>query len=203
MGLPKATLPFGSETMLSRVVRLVGEVCDPVVVVAAAEQVLPELPREVIVARDRQQGFGPLAGISAGLAALPESASAAFVTGCDVPLLKPALVRRLFELLEDHAAVVPTSGGYLQPLTAVYTTGVRDLVDQMLAADRLSPGFLFDCIATRRVGEAELRAVDPQLDSLRNVNDPAVYLAALADAGFAAPPEVLAKLDVAGTRRVP
>jgi len=41
MGVPKATLPFGPETMLQRVVRLLGTVVSPVVVVAAQGQPLP------------------------------------------------------------------------------------------------------------------------------------------------------------------
>ena len=44
MGLPKAWLPFGDETMLQRVVRIVATVANPVVVVAAENQELPELP---------------------------------------------------------------------------------------------------------------------------------------------------------------
>ena len=41
MGLAKATLPFGPEAMLQRVVRLLGAVVRPIVVVAAPEQELP------------------------------------------------------------------------------------------------------------------------------------------------------------------
>ena len=41
MGVSKATLPFGAETMLQRVVRLLGNVVSPVIVVAAREQPLP------------------------------------------------------------------------------------------------------------------------------------------------------------------
>ena len=36
MGVPKATLPFGPETMLQRVVRLLGTVVSPIVVVGCA-----------------------------------------------------------------------------------------------------------------------------------------------------------------------
>jgi molybdenum cofactor guanylyltransferase len=54
MGRDKATLPFGPEQMLARVVRLVSEVVEPakIVVVAAPEQELPVLPAAVAVARD-------------------------------------------------------------------------------------------------------------------------------------------------------
>ena len=40
MGAPKLALPFGPETMLARVVRLLGEACRPIVVVAAPGQEL-------------------------------------------------------------------------------------------------------------------------------------------------------------------
>ena len=56
MGEPKATLPFGPETMLQRVVRLLGTVVSPIVAVAAREQVLPALPADVIATSARRAG---------------------------------------------------------------------------------------------------------------------------------------------------
>ena len=50
MGSPKALLAFGTETMLQRVVRLLGTIVSPVVVVVAPQQLLPELP--ALIARD-------------------------------------------------------------------------------------------------------------------------------------------------------
>ena len=52
MGRAKADLPFGDETMLQRVVHTLSKVVDRVVVVASAEQVVPELSRHVVVVRD-------------------------------------------------------------------------------------------------------------------------------------------------------
>ena len=198
MGLPKWSLPFGSETMLGRIVRLLGEVCPTLVVVAASEQALPKLAAGVIVARDRREGRGPLEAISAGLSALPEDVEAAYVTSCDVPLLAPAFVRRMFELLEDHAAAVPISDGYLHPLSAVYRPSLLAVIDELLATDRLRPSLLFDLVSTRRVAPRELVDVDPELGTLKNLNHPADYLAALAHSGFTAPADVLAKLSRPG-----
>ena len=53
MGRPKAWLPFGPELMLQRVVRLVGTVARPIVVVAAPGQDLPELPAGVSIVTRR------------------------------------------------------------------------------------------------------------------------------------------------------
>ena len=58
MGTSKALLPFGRETMLQRVVRLLNEVVAPIVVVAASDQELPELPADVIVTRDERRDAG-------------------------------------------------------------------------------------------------------------------------------------------------
>jgi molybdenum cofactor guanylyltransferase len=198
MGLPKLALPFGPEVMLQRIVRLLGQVCAPVVVVAAPNQELPQLPDGLIVARDRREGRGPLEGISAGLAALPPEVDAAYATSCDVPLLMPAFVRRMFELLGDCLAAVPASGGFQHPLAAVYRREILPVVDELLAADRLRPAFLFDAVPTRRVSEAELVDVDPELNTLKNLNHPEDYFAALEQAGFTAPAEVREKLAERG-----
>jgi molybdopterin-guanine dinucleotide biosynthesis protein A len=73
MGTSKALLPFGPETMLQRVVRILAGVVSPVVVVAAPNQELPDLPHDVIVTRDEREGRGPLEGLRAGLKALPSA----------------------------------------------------------------------------------------------------------------------------------
>jgi molybdopterin-guanine dinucleotide biosynthesis protein A len=116
MGRPKAWLPVGGETMLGRVVRLLGGVVSPIVVVAAPGQDVPPLPPDVEVVRDPEQGHGPLQGLAVGLAALRGRADAAYASSCDVPLLRPAFVRRMVELLGDHAVCVPDVGGYRHPL---------------------------------------------------------------------------------------
>jgi molybdopterin-guanine dinucleotide biosynthesis protein A len=180
--------------MLERIIRLVGDVCAPIVVVAAPDQELPRLRDGVILARDKREGRGPLEGLSAGLSALPADVEAAYATSCDVPLLVPAFVRRMFELLEDHAAAVPISGGFHHPLAAVYRSSVLSVVDELLAAERMRPAFLFDAVPTRRVSEAELREVDSELKTLKNLNRPEDYLAALDEAGFPVPEEIAARL---------
>jgi molybdopterin-guanine dinucleotide biosynthesis protein A len=185
MGSPKLSLPFGTETMLGRVARTLGEVVGPIVVVAAPEQVVPRLPDHVDVARDRREGRGPLEGLAVGLAALGDRADAAYVTACDVPLLVPDFVRRMCDLFEGYEVAVPHVNGFDEPLAAVYRTAVLPHVERLLAAGQLRPVFLFDAVRTRRVGAEELTAVDPALDSLFNVNRPDDYQTALRREGMA------------------
>jgi len=193
MGMPKALLPFGPELLLQRVVRLLAESVAPIVVVAAADQELPDLPADALIARDPDEYRGPLAGIAGGLAALDRRVDAAFVTSCDVPFLSAAFVRRVIERLGDADVAVPRALGFHHPLAAVYRASVRPHVEALLAADRLRAVFLFDRVRTREIGADELLEVDPNLCSLSNLNQPADYLAALAAAGFAGPPKKLLK----------
>jgi len=188
MGVPKATLPFGPETMLQRVVRLLGSVVSPIVVVAARDQPLPELHEDVAVTRDEREAKGPLEGLRAGLTALPASVDIAYVTSCDVPLLVPGFVERMVALLGDHDIAVMEIDGFPHPLSAVYRRATLPQVESLLAQDKLRPVFLFDTVRTRRVRPEEMASVDPQLRTLRNLNTREDYLAALAEAGLSPEP---------------
>lgn len=184
MGYPKALLPFGPELMLQRVVRLLGQVVSPLVVVAAPSQSLPELPADVIVARDDREDRGPLEGLLAGLTPLQSQVDAAYATSCDVPLLQLGFVRQMIARLGQHDIAVPAEEKLHHPLAAVYRTSIVPHIADLLARDQLRPVFLFDRVSTVRVPVEELRAVDPELRTLANLNHPADYLTALQTAGF-------------------
>jgi molybdopterin-guanine dinucleotide biosynthesis protein A len=181
MGRPKAWLPFGDELMLPRVVRLLGEVVAPIVVVAAPGQDVPSLPSPVEIVRDPERGRGPLQGLSAGLLALRGRVGAAYLSSCDVPFLQPAFVRRLLDLLGEHTICVPEVAGYRHPLAAVYRLEVAAVAERLLNEDRLRPAFLFEEVPTRIVRPEELADADPTFQTLRNLNTPADYEAALRD----------------------
>jgi molybdopterin-guanine dinucleotide biosynthesis protein A len=171
--------------MLQRVVRLLTNVVDPIVVVAARQQALPALPDDVMVAEDEREQRGPLEGLRAGLKALPNSADSAYVTSCDVPLLVPGFVTRMIELLGDHDIAVMEIDGFPHPLSAVYRRTTLPHVEALLKQDKLRPVFLFDAVRTRRVRPEEMRSIDPQLRTLQNLNTRDDYRAALVEAGLA------------------
>jgi molybdopterin-guanine dinucleotide biosynthesis protein A len=204
MGTSKAWLEFAGETLLQRIVRLLGEVVRPIVVVGAAGQELPTLPSDVLVVRDEVAGMGPLQGLAGGLMALEGWADAAFVSSCDTPFISPQFVARMIDIVDRTLRVrnsslalraqrnsahgvcglrseicVPQANGHFHPLAAVYRLAVLAAVKKLLAEDRRSLQFLFEEVPTRVVTPAELADVDPELQSLRNVNTPEEYQAAL------------------------
>jgi len=184
MGRPKLFLPFGPETMLQRVVRILREVVSPIVVIAAPGQKLPTLPDEVLVARDEQKDLGPLGGLAVGLSVLRSEVTAAYASSCDAPLLKPAFVRQIIDVLGDHDMAIPRDGKYHHPLAAVYRTRLEDNVRALIEEDRLRPLFLVEQCDCQVIDVDELRAVDSELSSLQNANTPEAYQAALKEAGF-------------------
>jgi molybdopterin-guanine dinucleotide biosynthesis protein A len=188
MGTPKATLEWHGSTLLRRVTGIVARATGgPVVVVRAPGQDLPALPKGVDVTEDAREGRGPLQGLAAGLAAVDGRAEVAFVSSTDAPLLHPAFVRRVVGALDgEHDVALPQAGGFPHPLAAAYRTTLLHAVQELLAADRRRPAFLFEACRVRRLDEALLladpavAAFDPALDSVLNLNEPADYRAARA-----------------------
>jgi molybdopterin-guanine dinucleotide biosynthesis protein A len=186
MGTSKAALPWGAGTLLDHVCARVAEAVDgPLIVVRAAGQALPPLPAGVLLAEDAHEEGGPLVGILAGLAAAAEVADAAYVSAVDMPHLRPAFVRRVLAGMDEATDVVlPDAHGFRHPLAAAYRTGLADRLAALVAEGARTPAELYAVVRTRVVGrewllaDAALRAADPELRSLVNVNDPASYDAA-------------------------
>ncbi len=177
MGRDKATLPFGDEVMLQRVVRLLRPLVDETVVVARPGQALPPLDADVRVARDEVLDQGPLGGILPGLNA--STAEAAYVTGCDVPFLQVEVVDLLFRQLGTHDVAVAEAGGFLHPMTSVVRPAVGNVIVELLAGTERRPLHLYERVKTIRVPEEALRTVDPTLATLENLNTEEAYQAAL------------------------
>ena len=77
--------------------------------------------------------------------------------------------------------MLPEVGGYRQPLSAAYRTGLLPIVEELIAADRMRPAFLFERSRVLHMSEAELlrngalARLDPALASVSNLNEPADY----------------------------
>jgi molybdenum cofactor guanylyltransferase len=198
MGTPKAALEWHGSTLLRRVVGVVGRSVDgPVVVVRAPGQQLPELPDGVELVDDAREGRGPLQGLAAGLGAVRDRAAAAYASSTDVPLLHPRFIHRVLAALDDDVDVVlPEVGGFRHPLAALYRTELVDVVERLIAEDQMRPAFLFEACRVRRLdGDAfladpVLATLDPDLDSVLNLNEPSDYEAARARPG----PEVTVRV---------
>jgi molybdopterin-guanine dinucleotide biosynthesis protein A len=126
-------------------------------------------------------------GIASGLAAVADHAPLAFVCSTDLPFLHPAFVAAVLRFLfHDREAdiALPVAQGFRQPLAAGYRTEMFSLIEQRVAEGDLRPGMLFEHCRVEQLDDAELLAdptlarLDPDLESVLNVNDLQEYIAA-------------------------
>ncbi len=180
MGVDKATVVFGHETLLQRVCRLTLTTAAPVVVVAAGNQQLPELPNGVMVARDLFPNAGPLAGLLTGLKCLRDQLPMRWpelmiwASTCDAPFVNASVIRHLQQRLAESAAcplVAVTHEGKQNPFVAVYRSSLlQSMAAQFEAGERKAQALLQHPHAIL-IDSGELAAIDPEFLFLRNIND--------------------------------
>ena len=185
MGTAKAGLEWHGSTLLRRAIGVMARAVDgPVTVVRAPGQGLPALPAGIEVVDDPVPGRGPLQGIATGLLAAAGHAPVALVCAVDLPLMHPAFLRRVARELHADAALdvaLPVALGHAQPLAAAYRTALAPRITELLDSGRMRPATLFELSRVLTLDERDLladpllAAVDPRLDSLRNVNTPDEY----------------------------
>ena len=175
MGRPKALLPFDNDPLIVHVVRALKFMFAEAVVVAAPEQELPPLP--ALLVRDEVAYQGPVGGIYYGLKAA--QGKFCFVTSCDVAFTNLSLISFLISQISNYDVVVPYWQERFQPLHAVYRRSVMPLLKEQLERGELRPIFLYDKVRTRKIGEDEIRCLDPDGLSFLNMNTPEDYEEAL------------------------
>ncbi len=182
MGRDKVALPLGDTTLLERIAAELHRAFSPIIVVAARQadqpSVIDAAARDVILIRDEVAYQGPVHALRAGLGA--GAGDHAFVASCDLPLVRAAVALKLCAMLENHDAVIARVGGRLQMLHAVYRRRCLGALDAMEARGERRLHAIVDHIRVRIVEEAEMRLIDPRLESFFNVNTPQDYRAALA-----------------------
>ena len=170
MGRDKASLPAGDGTLIEHLARRLAPVVDETIIAGGSgRRTLPG----VTMVDDRYPGLGPLAGIHAGLRAAryPQ----VWVVGCDLPDTDPALASLLYGLAGDVDAVVPRIDSEPQGVCAVYDRALVSRIEGLLAAGERRIKMLLAASIVRYVTPEELRVVDPELRSFRNINTPADY----------------------------
>ena len=169
MGHDKATLPVGDGTLIEHLARRLAPVVDETII---AGGVAPPFEGASVVP-DREPGLGPLAGMLAGFAAAKQRH--VWVVACDLPDIEPALGGLLVALAGDYEAVVPRPEQEPEGVCALYVRELAPRIEALLESGQRSIKSLLDRSAVRYLTSDELRAVDPQLRSFRNINTPTDY----------------------------
>ena len=174
MGQDKALMALGNQSLLERVLHQIAPVVEPqhIVIVASPDQHLPSLSSEIKILRDATPHPGPLQAFVQGLAEFEGRADAVFLTGCDTPLIVPAVLEFLFAQLGDADVAVVEESERLHPLLAVYHPRILAAAREKSASQNRSLHGLIESLHARRIPAESLRTFDPSLQSLVNINTP-------------------------------
>lgn len=174
MGVDKTLLDIDGEPLLARVVSAVSDACAHTVVVTNRPDAVAAigLPDGIGVLTDEVAYQGPLGGLVTAMAEAPDEWVLA-VAG-DMPHLSADVVRALWEVRDGGDIVVPVSEKGAEPLLALYRVAAcLPVAREVLATGRRRLVAIFPQLSVVEVPVDALRAVDPDLRSLVNVNTPA------------------------------
>lgn len=171
MGTPKALLDYQGETFLNRLIRVLGGVCDPVIVAlgydAAEIRAAAQGRARFVVNPDPSRG--QLSSLQTALAEVPDDAEGFLFVPVDCPAAEPETVRRIVETLlsTDAPLVIPRLEGRRgHPVCAR-----RELIAEFLA---LPPESQAKEVVRRHAGRTRfLDTLDAGV--LSDIDDPEAY----------------------------
>jgi molybdenum cofactor guanylyltransferase len=168
-GQNKARLSIQGQTILNRLISLLRDFFDPLLIVT--NQPRDFLDEGLLLVTDLIDVRSSLTGIYTGLFYSPRPH--AFITGCDMPFLSRELLELILENLEPRWDVVApvTAEGY-QPLAAIYSRRCLTPIAAQLAEGRLKVTRFFSRVKLKEIPESHLRRIDPDLKFFFNINTP-------------------------------
>lgn len=188
MGRDKAFLEFGQNQFVYRIARELLRVSDDLMVVIGRkdkshfQQTFDELKLEghdlshVRVVNDQYSFENPLNGILTGFESARHELAA--VVACDMPLISSDVIKSLRRQIEGFDCAVPIWEDYnIEPLCGVY--GIRNSIEAAKLAiedGKVGPKHMVSYIQkVNYVPVSSLRLLDPNLESLLNINYPREY----------------------------
>ena len=169
MGIDRALLPIDGEAAVARVAGIVRDISAHVIVVTDRPETLAgtDLAPDVSLLRDAVTHQGPLGGLATALARAEDEW--VFAVGADAPWLQADIVRHLWEHRGDAQVVIPVGDSGPEPLLALYHRDCLPLARTLLAAGCRRIVAMLPELTTVEIPVHALRAEDPELRSLVNV----------------------------------
>ncbi|MBB6693198.1 molybdenum cofactor guanylyltransferase [Cohnella xylanilytica] len=155
LGDMKSLAPMNGETLIERQVRLLGQICDEIVIVTdSPRSYLRCVSPPVRIVSDYRPGGGPLAGMAAGLSLAQRPY--AWIVGCDMPDPSPAAAKAMLrKLVSGVDAVWPSDGNGPHPLHGVYDCRCAPRIAALAESGETSLSTLPACLAWEELTEGE------------------------------------------------
>ena len=183
MGVDKARLPFGSETVLERVISSVTPLELPIYLVCAAyEEAEDERTTwlrsfELPIVADLHPDLGPLGGLHTALS--KTGAELLLLLACDLPFLSTPFLSRVLSV-EPADVIIPGDKDGLHPLCAVYRRSCLEGLNRRIENARLGLIDFVRSVDFRVFPNTEYADLDPDGLLLTNLNSTEDYERAVA-----------------------
>ena len=153
MGQEKAFLPYGGKKLIEHIVSRLQPYCDNILVSVneASQYEFLKLP----LITDKNKNCGPLGGLEAAIDASPTELC--FIIPCDVPFISGAIIPLLASEIGTHDACVPLSGGFYEPLVALYNKTALTAFRECLKEKKYKVSDSFPQMMVRYIPEEMLR----------------------------------------------
>lgn len=178
-GRPKALMPLGGTRIIERVLAAIADSVDDLLVVTNTPELYAFLG--VPMVGDVFPDGGSLGGIYSGLRAV--SGDAAFTVACDMPFVKPEVVRAIVERAGEGDVVIPRVGGQYETLHALYRKTCLGAMEARLRAGQLKIVGFFEDVRVVALDEVALASYGDPAVMFMNVNTPEELARAMALAG--------------------
>jgi molybdopterin-guanine dinucleotide biosynthesis protein A len=173
MGIDKARLPWGSESMVERQIRLLRAICRSVAIIGPPDR-FPDAGIQVY--EDEIPGRGPLGGVHTGLRRARTEFS--LFLSCDMPLMEAGFLRYLCQQAlasRASATLPPPWAKEVYPLCAVLRRRVLSTVRSSLSLGQNQVGRFFKKVQRRTISKAEFRRAGFFPRIFYNANTPEEY----------------------------
>ena len=174
MGQEKGLVNLNGDPMLSYVVDSMLELVDEIVIsVGKGRAGLYDEYREIgfEIVEDKDSGIGPLEGL---ICAFKAARGVSILVGpCDTPFLKKGVCQLVLSRADGRDGAVPIVRGLCEPLHGAFRReAALHAFEEALAGGKRKLTDAFAKLDLARVDEADLRKVDPELESFWNLNGP-------------------------------
>lgn len=185
MGKDKAFLELAGRPLITHAIEIARAITTQIVIVGDPAK----FARFGEVVPDVYPSRGPLGGIHAALVSSKSDLN--LILGVDLPFVQPGFLRFLILTAQNTDAVVtlPSSGGHLQTLCAVYRRRFSSVAEHALRNERNKIDALFDEVPVRVIEEQELLSAGFPLSMFSNLNTPGEWDRAVRE--FERPPHHL------------
>ena len=167
-GANKAFIQIGNKRILDHIYDVFRELFEEIILVT--NDPLKYLGWDLKIVTDIYPARSSLIGIHAGL--FYTTGSHAFITACDTPFLKKELIETIICAVEPQIdIIIPETSAGIEPLFAVYSKKCLKQIENQLQKQEFKIQKFFNKVRVVKISEDEIRAKDPELTSLFNVNN--------------------------------